>query len=290
MSKFLRKISLDSMKSQLPNRPDLWEKITPNYPPGCKRIIVSDDYFPAFARDNVTLQTDPIEQITENGISVDGVEAKYDLIILATGFRTVEFMHPIKVYGSEGRSLSSIWKTGARALYGVTIESLPNFAMLYGPNTNLGHNSIILMIESQARYITALIKAVLRARQQGKSLAIMPDRGRLEAFNAEIQKALSTTSFAHPACKSWYKTDDGLVTNNWSGTVVDYQKLLSKVDWDDFTLSGDGATGLGSATYLGRVREETLVSYKSLGLTIVSLLAVLAVLALKNPHGLPRVK
>jgi hypothetical protein len=199
-------------------------------------------------------------------------------------------MHPIKVTGSGGRSLSSIWKGGARALYGVTVESLPNFGMLYGPNTNLGHNSIILMIESQGRYISTLISAVLCARQQDRLLTITPKRQRVQEFNADTQKALATTSFAHPKCNSWYKTKDGLITNNWSGTVVDYQKLLSRVHWDDFDLSGDGAQGLTSSVKLGRVAEETYVSYRAMGFTAVSLLAIGAGLALKAPALLPRLR
>ncbi|PGH15402.1 hypothetical protein AJ80_05586 [Polytolypa hystricis UAMH7299] len=292
MANFIRNESLKMMKRQLPNQPELWEKVTPDYPVGCKRILLSDNYFPTLARKNVTLETGHIERITEKGIVVDSVETEYDLIVLATGFRTVEFMHPIKVYGTNGRSLSDIWsKTqGARALYGVTVESLPNFGMLYGPNTNLGHNSIILMIEAQARYIYAMISAVLRARQQGQSLAITPKPSRVEGFNAEMQEVLKSTSFAHPNCSSWYKTEEGLITNNWSGTVVDYQKLLSKLDWNDFDLAGYGSTNLGAkTTHLGRVREESMVGYKTLGVA-VSVLAVAGGIAMKAPHLLPRWK
>ncbi|QSS61252.1 monooxygenase [Histoplasma capsulatum] len=217
-----RTISLSLMKKQFPNRPELWEKLIPDYPMGCKRVIISDDYFPTFLRDNVTLETRPITEITENGINVDGAAHEFDVIVLATGFRTVEFMHPIQVYGINGRALSDIWSGGARALYGIAAESLPNFGMLYGPNTNLGHNSIILMIEAQAKYIQAMISAVLQARQVGESLKILPDPKRMESFNDKLQSVLGTTSFAHPNCRSWYKRADGRVTNNWSGTVVQY--------------------------------------------------------------------
>lgn len=126
-------------KAQLADHPELWDKLTPNYAPGCKRVIISDDYYPALTRDNVSLETRPITRITERGIEVEGDdEQEYDLIILATGFKTVEFMYPIKVYGANGRSLEDIWKDGARAYRGVTVEDLPNFGMFYGPNTNLG--------------------------------------------------------------------------------------------------------------------------------------------------------
>ena len=292
-SHMIREACLKMMKMQLPNRPDLWEKLTPNYPPGCKRVIISDDYFLTLTRENVTLETGRVERVTEKGIIVDGKEHEFDVIVLATGFRTVEFMHPIKVYGVSGKSLSEIWSKGARALYGVTVESLPNFGMLYGPNTNLGHNSIILMIEAQARYILALIQAVLQARQRGSSLALTPNAERLAEFNDQIQATLRKTSFAHPSCQSWYKTKDGLITNNWSGTVVDYQKLLSKVNWDDFNIEIEGKTSLDlqkkKIQNIGRVREETLIG-TGRTIVVVALMSVIGTLAIKAPHLLPRIR
>ncbi|EEH11581.1 monooxygenase [Histoplasma capsulatum G186AR] len=288
-----RTISLSLMKKQLPNRPELWEKLVPNYPMGCKRVIISDDYFPTFLRDNVTLETRPITEITENGINVDGAAHEFDVIVLATGFRTVEFMHPIQVYGINGRALSDIWSGGARALYGIAAESLPNFGMLYGPNTNLGHNSIILMIEAQAKYIQAMISAVLQARQVGESLKILPDPKRMDSFNDELQSVLGTTSFAHPNCHSWYKRADGRVTNNWSGTVVQYQKLLSRVRWADFILDGYGAQQLAvkqKQKHLGRVREESLFTNRAWLVTMIGLLGIWGMLAGKGSKMLTKLR
>lgn len=225
-AQFLVGQSKEHMHTQLAGRPDLWDKLQPQYSIGCKRVIISDDYFPAFLRDNVKLETGKIDKISANGIVTDGKEEKYDLIVLATGFRTVEFMHPIQITGSAGRSLSSIWKEGGQALYGVTVESLPNFAMLYGPNTNLGHNSIILMIEAQSKYINTLIKEVIKARRNGSSLVVKPSAKRVKEFNDEIQSELGKSSFADPNCNSWYKDEStGRITNNWSSTVVNYQKV-----------------------------------------------------------------
>lgn len=219
-------LSKEHMHTQLPNRPDLWKKLQPNYSIGCKRIILSDDYFPVFQRDNVRLETGRIDRITTNGIVTEGKEEDYDLIILATGFRTLEFMHPIDITGTAGRSLADIWAEGGQALYGVTVESLPNFGMLYGPNTNLGHNSIILMIEAQSKYINGLIQEVLTARSHGQNLVITPKSSRVKEFNDEIQSELQKSSFADPNCNSWYKMkENGKITNNWSRTVVEYQKV-----------------------------------------------------------------
>lgn len=226
VAKFLEGQAKDHMHAQLPNSSELWDKLLPTYKIGCKRVIISDDYLPVFARDNVKLETGHIDRITENGIVTDGEEEQYDLIICATGFKTVEFMHPIEITGSAGRSLASVWKEGGEALYGVTVESLPNFGMLYGPNTNLGHNSIILMIEAQSRYINALIKEVLDARRKGGQLVIKPSAEKVKAYNAEIQQELENSSFNDPKCGSWYKREDnGKITQNWSRTVIEYQKV-----------------------------------------------------------------
>ncbi|KAL3491939.1 hypothetical protein BJX62DRAFT_251031 [Aspergillus germanicus] len=280
-AKQIRHWCFEGMRKQLANKPELWEKLTPTYAPGCKRLIISDDIYPALARENVDLETRRISRITETGIEVEGgILQEYDFIILATGFKTVEFMYPIQIYGSNGRPLSDIWKDGASAYHGVTVEDLPNFGMFYGPNTNLGHNSIILMIEAQSRYLNALVGEVLRARRQGQSLAIKPNPDALERYNSELQQVLATGSFADPKCSSWYKTEEGKITNNWSSTVVDYQRNLSQVRWSDYVVEGSAKDNARTrkTTHLGRVREESYLSNGSLILTAASMFAVAGVL------------
>ena len=145
------------------------------------------------------------------------------------------------------------------------------------------------MIEAQSRYINALIKEGLRAKMEGKSLTITPKKERVDEYNQTIQKVLQNSSFADPNCTSWYKDEKtGLITNNWSGTVVEYQKMLSKVDWSDYDLSGNGAEGLGEGktTKIGRVVEETTVSYRTMGITAASMLAVVGAVALRNSRRL----
>lgn len=216
--------SKNMMEQQLPNKPDLWRKLTPTYNIGCKRVIISDDYFPTIGLSHVDLETRAIQGIEGNAVKVAGDDGEtvrledFDLVVCATGFQTVDFMHPIKLTGTGGRHIDEIWKDGAKALYGMVVEDMPNFGMLYGPNTNLGHNSIILMIEAQSRYINALIKPVLEAREHGKALSLTPKPSRIEAFNEEIQGELRASTFNDPNCKSWYKNDAGLITNNWSRT------------------------------------------------------------------------
>lgn len=293
----LRKDTLEKMKRELSQKPELWEKLIPDYPPGCKRVILSDDFFPTLNRSNVDLETRHIERITPRGVAVDGKEYECDLIILATGFRTLEFMYPIKIYGEGGRSIEDIWKKGARAYLGITVESLPNFGMLYGPNTNLGHNSIILMIEAQSNYITAMIGAVLKAKRQGKTLSILPKLDRINQYNIYLQERIKELTFSSSKCQSWYKNEEGLVTNNWCGTVIEYQNRLSNLDWADYEFSGCAAADLNSTNKLqrlGRVVEESSLSILSVGAmaaaTVLALRLAASTSAVQNVLGMIRVK
>lgn len=290
----IRTMCVDQMHAALPNNPDLWEKLTPNYNPGCKRVIISDDYYPTLAKEHIHLETRSISRITPTGVELsDGTTQDFDLLVCATGFQTVDFMHPIKLQGSNGRALSDIWKDGARAFNGVTVEDLPNFGMLYGPNTNLGHNSIILMIEAQSRYINALVTPVLEAKRQGQSLSLKPKKRRLEAYNEAVQAVLKNSSFADPNCNSWYKNEAGLITNNWSGTVIDYQKQLSKVDWEDYEIEGFGEDVLREKkeTSIGRVVEETWISDAAIAVLGVASMAVVAAGWLaRNPRYMPSLR
>ena len=272
-AQLIRDMHKQKLENELPDRPDLWEKLTPKYNPGCKRIIITDDYFPTLSLPNVSLETRPIDSISGNKVKVKGddgavedVEPDFDLLVCATGFKTVDFMHPINLTGKNGRSIRDVWKDGAQAYYGTCVEDMPNFAMLYGPNTNLGHNSIILMIESQSRYINGLIKPILDARKQGKALSLSPKAEKVEEYNSKLQAELEQSSFNDPNCGSWYKNENGKITNNWSGTVVDYQHQLSKVEYDDYEAEGSGASLVREKPGLkvGRVKEESTVSDRAL--------------------------
>jgi hypothetical protein len=278
----IRHLNKQMLEAAFPDDEHMREKLTPGYHPGCKRVVISDDYYPTLSLPHVSLFTSAISAITSTGITTEGGETQdYDIIICATGFETLDFMHPISMTGHSGTSLKEIWKTGAKALYGITVSQMPNFAMLYGPNTNLGHNSIILMIEAQASYISALIQPILDARKAGKSLAIRPKDSRMQEFNQKLQTELASSAFADPNCQSWYKTSSGLITNNWSRNVIDYQNLVATIHWDDFEIEGDGREvlmGKGKEVKIGRVREETLVGEGML--KVLGLGSVVAVLAL----------
>lgn len=274
-------ISKSHMLAQLPGDSNvaLREKLTPNYPFSCKRILVSDDYYPAMTRDGVTLETGSIAQITPAGVKIDnGSSYDLDLVILATGFRTTQFMYPIKIYGAGGYSLEEAWAKGASAYLGITAQNLPNFAMLYGPNTNLAHNSLILQIEAQSLYINTLISAVLSSKRQGKTLRLEPKQEVVEEYNHEVQARLANSTFADPNCTSWFKDESGRITTNWYGSAISYQNRTNFVDWNDFEILGTAAPDLKKKgqTRWRRVVEETQVSNRMAGLASLGVIAVCA--------------
>ncbi|KAL1609978.1 hypothetical protein SLS60_001643 [Paraconiothyrium brasiliense] len=295
MSKLFMSMSKEMLQRQLSDRPDLQGKLIPKYQLGCKRIIISDDYFPALGQDNVTLETRPIKSIEGTSVKVASdddeiVSARddYDLLVCATGFKTVDFMHPIQLVCKDDRHIGDVWKDGAKAYYGITVEDMPNFGMLYGPNTNLGHNSIILMIEAQSRYISGLIKPVLEARKKGKVLSLTPKKERLVEYNAQLQKELQNSTFNDPNCQSWYKNEKGIITNNWSRTVVEYQKMVQDVSFEDYVVDGSGKHEMekGKTIHVGRVKEESTVGDKTLLIGVVSTAALLGGWVLRNSRYL----
>ena len=247
------------------------ESLTPNYPFSCKRIIVSDDYYPAMKHDSVTLETNPITEITSTGISMKNeTHHNLDLLILATGFRTTQFLYPIRIYGAGGSPLSEAWAQGASAYLGITVENLPNFGMLYGPNTNLAHNSLILQIEAQSLYINTLIASVLDSKRQGKTLRLEPRHEIVESYNDEVQARLANSTFADPNCTSWFKDENGRITTNWCGSAIQYQERTNFVDWSDYEILGSAAGEVqrkGQTRWKRRV-EETQVSDGVLGIGI----------------------
>lgn len=132
------------------------------------------------------------------------------------------------------------------------------------------------MIEAQSRYLNAMVSEIIRARQQGKTLALKPTSHAMKEYNDRIQALLRSSSFADPNCNSWYKRDDGIITNNWSSTVLDYQHEMSEVQWQDYVAEGSGRDLVldKKPTKLGRVREETLLSDRSLLVGAASVLAM----------------
>lgn len=208
--------------------PALRKKLTPNYPMGCKRILMSNDYYPALAQDNVEVISHGIQAVDDNGlVDSTGVHRAADVIIYGTGFRATDFLTPIEISGRDGRQLNNVWHDGAEAYLGITVHGFPNLFMLYGPNTNLGHNSIIYMLESQFHY-------VLQCLEQLKQQPVMEVRDEVQSeFNQRLQKQIRETVW-EKGCNSWYKTESGKNTANWPGFTFDYRRRTRHLDLQDF--------------------------------------------------------
>ena len=198
--------------------PELREKLTPDYPIGCKRILAVSDYYSTVVRDDVDVVTDRIERVTPSAIVTDdGREHPVDTIILATGFESTDFLSPIQFTGRDGLKLDEVWHEGAEAYLGMTVSGFPNLFMLYGPNTNLGHNSIVFMLERQIAYVLQCLEEMVAAPLA--SLEVRP--GAMASYNRAVQQRMHRTVW-EAGCSSWYKNESGKVTNNWPTFTVAY--------------------------------------------------------------------
>lgn len=219
--------SLRKLKKEIKD-PHLRKKLTPTYKIGCKRILKSDDFYPTFNRSNVTLLTEEIEQFTPTGIlTKDGAFQKLDAVVFATGFVAADFDMYIQIFGLDGRNLIDEWNlTGAEAYLGTTVSGFPNLGLLLGPNTGVGHNSIVHMIESQMAYIMQYIKRIERL-DVGQYLDVKIEMQRL--YNDIIQTQLKKTVWAS-GCRSWYMNAQGKNTTLYPGLTTTFRKVTRRFD------------------------------------------------------------
>jgi len=211
---------------------ELRERVKPAYPLGCKRVGVSDTWYSTLSRSDVEVVTEPVTEVGPDRIvTPDGVERPVDVIILATGFRTTEFLAPMEIAGLGGRDLNETWREGAEAYLGMTVSGFPNLFMLYGPNTNLGVGSILTLHESQIRYVLASIEEL--RRRGARYLDVRPEVQR--EFNDELQEQLADSIWT-AGCSNWYVTDSGKVVNNWPGMVSQYERRIRELDPGDFRI------------------------------------------------------
>ena len=205
------------------------DALIPDYPFGCKRILIANDWYPTLLRPDVTVVTEPIERVDADSVVAAGVGHPVDTIIFGTGFESTEFLAPIRVTGRGGIDLRDRWADGAEAHLGITVSGFPNLFMLYGPNTNLGHNSIVFMLERQIAYSLTCLRAVADGR--GAVLDVRPE---VQAeSNRRLAHDLSRTVWA-AGCHSWYKTASGRITNNWSATTTRYWLRTARPRLADF--------------------------------------------------------
>ena len=223
------------MRSQLKDA-ELRAKAMPDYTFGCKRVLFSSAYLPALERDNVELVADAIERIEPAGIvTANGRLRELDCIIWATGFKTTEFMFPMRVAGARGLELSEAWRDGARAHLGMTVPGFPNMFLMYGPNTNTSGGSIIVYLEAQASYIRQALQQ-LRARGGG-ALEVREDVE--QASDRALQARFAGTAWT--GCDSWYRDADGRIVANWPGYMREYVEQTRAFELREYELAAHGA-------------------------------------------------
>jgi len=227
----LKLLSKGLMQVQVKD-PALRRKLTPDFPVGCKRTLLSNDWLRTLARPNVAVVTEAIAEITASGVrTADGALHEVDAIVYGTGFAASQFLAPMELKGGQGQSLRELWRDGAQAYLGTSVAGFPNFFMLYGPNTNLGAGSIIYMLETQARYIAQCAQA-----WQARGLRSMEVHSEAQhAYNEELQQRNRGTTY-ESGCHSWYIGPDGRNTNNCVGYMSEYGRRLRVPNLDDYTL------------------------------------------------------
>ena len=213
--------------------PALRRKLTPNYTIGCKRILLSDDWYPALNQPNVEVVAGGITAVTENGVVTgDGVEHEVDTIIFGTGFHVTDMPIGDLVYGRDGRSLSEGWQGSPQAYLGTTVAGFPNFFILLGPNTGLGHTSVVLMAESQVSYVLD----ALRTMRERRAAAVEVRAEAQAAYNAGVQSRMSGTVWNSGGCKSWYIDATGKNSTIWPGTTWSFRRRTRRFDPEHYVL------------------------------------------------------
>jgi cation diffusion facilitator CzcD-associated flavoprotein CzcO len=232
------RIALRHLARQVPD-PVLRDRLTPRYRLGCKRVLLSNDYYPALAAPGAEVVTDRIVEVTGGGIvtsAADGsrVEREVDTIVFGTGFRVTDPPVAHRVVGVDGRTLAEHWgERGMSALRGIAVPGFPNLFFLVGPNTGLGHNSILYMIESQVAYVVDAL-AQLEARGAA-SLEARPEA--LEAWDARVQQALQGTVWNAGGCSSWYLDASGRNTTLWPTFTWTFRRATRRVRLEEYVLT-----------------------------------------------------
>jgi cation diffusion facilitator CzcD-associated flavoprotein CzcO len=213
--------------------PALRAAVTPDYLPGCKRVLLSDDYYPALERDDVTLIPQGVRGFTETGVvAADGTEIEVDTVVLATGFRATAPIPPGLIHGRDGVDLCDRWRDGPEAYKGMAVSGFPNLFILNGPNTGLGHNSVVFMIEAQVRYLMGALESLRRSG----ATRIEVRRPVETDYNARVQRRLSRTIW-NSGCKSWYLNEQGRNVALWPGFTVEYWLRTRRFDGSSYRLS-----------------------------------------------------
>lgn len=223
----LRTIARAHLRRQVPDR-QLRRKLTPRYEPGCKRLLLSNTYYPAVAAANTQLVTERIEAMTPKGLATaDGTEHELDVIVFATGFRVTDNPMVDHIKGRDGRSLGEMWTdTGIRAYLGTTVDNFPNLFLMTGPNTGIGHTSLLVMLEAQIRYVMSALRYA--AHNDLSAIEVRPEA--VERFNQKLQLKMRRTVWTQGGCASWYLDSKGRNSTLWPDFTFRFTKMTSRFD------------------------------------------------------------
>jgi cation diffusion facilitator CzcD-associated flavoprotein CzcO len=222
------------LRRQVPD-PELRRRLTPDYDIGCKRMLPSNDYYPALTRSNVELVTDGITEVRENAIvTADGTEHEVDAIIYGTGFRVTDAFDEARIVGRDGLKIQEAWREGIEAYLGVTVSGFPNLFLLLGPHSGLGHNSMIFIIEAQTRYVLDCLR--LMSRTKARRIEVRP--GVQRDFNRWVQEKSQEAVWVAGGCKSWYLDGNGVNRAAWPASTIAYWWRTRRARPGDFDLSG----------------------------------------------------
>lgn len=226
--------------------PDLAARLTPDYSIGCKRVLVSNDYYPALARPDVEVITGGVQEVRPGSIvDGDGTERAVDVIVYGTGFHVTDAMDRLEITGRAGRTLRQVWAEHGMATHlGMTVSDFPNLFLLLGPNTGLGHNSVVFMIECQTRYVAQAITAVHATGMGGLDVRAEVQ----QRSNAAVQRRLRRGIWTRGGCTSWYLDAAGVNRTIWPGFTVRYWWRTRRFEPADFELFGRAADAAATPT------------------------------------------
>jgi cation diffusion facilitator CzcD-associated flavoprotein CzcO len=218
--------------------PALRARLTPDYTIGCKRILLSSDYYPALQRPNVELVTDRISEITRTSVvsgsgAGGGAAREFDVLIYATGFRVVDSATELNVTGRDGVKLADAWHDGVEAYRGITVAGFPNFFLLLGPNTGLGHTSVVFMIESQVQHVMSCLRIL--SRERGSTIEVTAPA--LRRYNDALHARLRRAVWSEGGCESWYLDEAGVNRTIWPGFTFEYWARTRRARRDDYTVA-----------------------------------------------------
>jgi 4-hydroxyacetophenone monooxygenase len=232
----LRVLWTDYIRDKLKNRPDLIEKLTPSYPPLTKRPPVDNGWFEMLQRDNVDLVMSEIDHVEPGRIvAKDGTAHEADIIVMATGFQASRMLQTVQVTGRGGHDIRELWgEDNPQAFLGITVPGFPNFFVMYGPNTNLGHGgNIIFHGECQANYLVSCLRHM---KAQGRD-AIEVKREAFDRYMAEVDERIGRSVWSTPGVSNWFKNSKGRVTTNSPWRLSEYWQMTRRVDPADYQLS-----------------------------------------------------